>query len=159
MGAHLPFRNMYHKGIYLILGQIHYYAPDENSGLFQWADHLPTVTFSLSPLRALSPSPTCPIPHPPCSYFNFFHAVIILCFCVLFHLVLPRFHFLPHVSAWLPFSRTHISAWFPPTANKNKQQKQKQKQKQQTHTHTHTHEKNTYSTAIKIPPNNRKKKS
>ena len=114
MGARLPFRNMYHKGIYLFLGKMRYYAPDENGGLFQWADHLPTVTFSLSPLRALSP--TCPIPHPPCSCFyvlSFFHAVTILCF--LFHLVLPRFHFLPHVSAWLLFSRTHISAWFPPT--------------------------------------------
>ena len=34
MGARLPFRNTYHKGFSLFMGQTRYYAPDENSGLF-----------------------------------------------------------------------------------------------------------------------------
>ena len=32
--AHLPFRNMYHKGFSLFMGQTCYHAPDENSCLF-----------------------------------------------------------------------------------------------------------------------------
>ena len=40
MGARLPFRNTYHKGFSLFMGQTpRYYAPDEISCLFWWADH------------------------------------------------------------------------------------------------------------------------
>ena len=51
MGAHLPFRNTYQKGIYPFLGQTRYCAPDENSGLIRWADPLTMVTYSLIPLE------------------------------------------------------------------------------------------------------------
>lgn len=40
MDARLPFRNTYRRGIYV---------PDEDSGLFRWADHSPAVTYSLPP--------------------------------------------------------------------------------------------------------------
>ena len=58
MGARLPCRNTYQKGIYPFLGQTRYYAPDENGGLLQWADPLTAVTYSLSP--GLEPSPRHP---------------------------------------------------------------------------------------------------
>ena len=79
----------------------------EYSGLFWWRDHYPTITFSLSPLDR---------PHevsfssPSMFIFYAFHAVIILCFSVLFHFA---FISSPYVLAWLPFSRTHCSAWLP----------------------------------------------
>ena len=40
MDARLLFRNTYRRGIYV---------PDEDSGLFRWADHSPAVTYSLPP--------------------------------------------------------------------------------------------------------------
>ena len=97
MGARLPFRNTYHKGMYPFLGQTHYYAPDKNNGLFRWADHHPTVTFSLRPLER-SPPPPPPPPHvsyssPSMFIFYALYAVIILCFCFSFHFTLPRVHF------------------------------------------------------------------
>ena len=39
MGVQLPFWNTYHKGFSLFMKQTRYYAPDENSCLFWWADH------------------------------------------------------------------------------------------------------------------------
>ena len=38
MSARLPFRNTYHKGFSLFMGQTRYHAPDKNSCLFWWAD-------------------------------------------------------------------------------------------------------------------------
>ena len=40
MGAHLPYRNTCHKGIYPFVEQTHHYAPDEIGCLFWWADHV-----------------------------------------------------------------------------------------------------------------------
>ena len=34
-----------------LLEQTHYYAPDENGGLSQWADHTLKVTYSLKPFE------------------------------------------------------------------------------------------------------------
>ena len=57
MGARLPFRNTYHKGFALFMGQTRYYhAPDENNCLITTRDHIPTFH-----LRALSPPPHFPI--------------------------------------------------------------------------------------------------
>ena len=74
------------------------------------------------PPPAFSPSPTCPIPHPPCSYFMPFIPFILLFSYVSFffsffsfffyHFTLPCVYFLPHVSSWIPFSPTPSSAWF-----------------------------------------------
>ena len=44
------------EGNILLLGQTHYYAPEETSCLFRWADPLTTVTYSPGPVeRLLSP--------------------------------------------------------------------------------------------------------
>ena len=45
---------MDNKGIYPIRWKSRYYPPDEYGGLSRWADHIPMVTYSLSPLD-LSP--------------------------------------------------------------------------------------------------------
>ena len=51
MGAHLPFRNTYKEGIYPFLGQTRHYKPEENAGLFRWADTFTILTHSLIPLE------------------------------------------------------------------------------------------------------------
>ena len=72
-------------------------------------------------LQALSPSPTCPIPHPiphPWSYFvPFSYFMLLLSYVSVFCSTSLSLTFISslHVSAWLPFSRTHSSTWFPPT--------------------------------------------
>ena len=141
-----------------------YYAPDENDGLFQWADHLPTVTFSPSPLRALSP--TCPIPHPPCSYFMPFISFMLLLsyvYVFLFHFTFSRVHVFPARVDLAPFfsrpqqrvvpthnyiqiSRLYSTPTSVPlrltpshTVPIPYKQQQQQQQQQQQHTHTHTH--------------------
>ena len=60
VGARLQFRNTYHKGFSLFMGQTRYHAPDENSCLFWWADHQ-LRSHSHFYLRALSPPPHFPI--------------------------------------------------------------------------------------------------
>ena len=104
MGMRLPFRNMYHKGMYTFLGDKPTTRPEEDSGLFSWADHHPIITFSLSPLERS--------PHPPHVLFLTLH-VHILCllflillyvsvFFFLFHFTLPRVHFLPTCVGLVP---------------------------------------------------------
>ena len=101
MGTRLPFRNTYHKGVYPFLGQTRYYAPDENSGLFRWADHHSTVTFSLSPLERSPPPSSCSRPNPPCSSLCLICSYYLMFF---FYFTLPRVHFLT--------ARVHLATFF-----------------------------------------------
>ena len=75
-------------------------------------------TFTKSP-RALSPSPTCPIP---LSLYSYFISSIVLCYYVFipqFHFTLPRgFSLAPsHIARiyLMALSLFYYSAWFPPT--------------------------------------------
>ena len=62
---------------------------------------------------------TCPIPHPPCSYFMPY--MLLLSYVSVFRStsLSLAFIFNPRVSTWPLYSRTSSSAWFPPsTAHK-----------------------------------------
>ena len=67
MDARLPFRNTYHKGFSLVMGQTRYHAPDENGclpfdGRIIIHDYIPTNT-----LRALSLLPRVTVCFVPCA--------------------------------------------------------------------------------------------
>ena len=71
------------------------------------------------PPPAFSPSPTCPIPHPPCSYFMPFIPFILLfsyvsffSFFCLYHFTLPCVYFLPARVVLATFFSHPSSAWF-----------------------------------------------
>ena len=73
------------QGNILLLGQTRYYAPEETSCLFQWADPLTPVTYSLSPV-ARSPH------HPHAQFlslYSYFISSMVLCFK---YVLVSQFH-------------------------------------------------------------------
>ena len=92
MGARLPYRNTYHKGIYPFVEQTRHYAPDEIGCLFWWADHFHGHSF-ISIL--LERSPRVPLS------FSTFHASHSLLLCSISRLtalvlfIYYLFYFLP----------------------------------------------------------------
>ena len=97
------------KEYFSLKGETRYYAPDENGGLFRWAD--PHITAKLTKFpRALSPSPTCPIPLSLYLYFMFSMVLCHYIFSLQFHFTPPVvFSSLPRtsqVSTLWPFTFT-----------------------------------------------------
>ena len=72
-----------------LLWQTHYNASDENSALFRWGDHHPTVTISLSSLERS--------PCPPCVLFLtlWVHILCLVCLSCCYYVMFLFFVFFP----------------------------------------------------------------
>ena len=98
------------KGNISLLGQTRYYAPEETNCLFQWADPLTTVTYSLSPA---APVPSTRHQHvlflSLCIFlflslflslyiviFYLLHGFMLICICRSFTYSPPRFFTTSH---------------------------------------------------------------
>ena len=75
MGARLPFRNTYQKGIYPFWGQARYYAPDLIGDLSRMGGSTHNGHILTKPRRALSQSSTCPFPP---LYIHIFSLYVIM---------------------------------------------------------------------------------
>ena len=86
MGAHLPYRNTYHKGIYPFVEQTHHYAPDEIGCLFWWTDITHSHSFTISSPSSSSALPVSPFYSPP-------FMPLTICYFILLHVLLLLFSF------------------------------------------------------------------